>query len=545
MRRFARSALLFIGLCLASAPRAAFALPPDQIEGWRSDLAFLANSIREIHPAPFNVTSRTDFDAAVTRLNADLSNLDGDRAVLEFSRLVASVGDGHTMLQLFHVFHGAAAIAPFQSSPIRLERFSDGWFVRAATTAYSAILGGRVESLAGMPPDAVFKAVSPYVSRDNEMTVLDRAPELMESAEALHALGVTPDANSFPIVVSRDGKRVTAAVRPLVTTAYPIFVDMRDSQAPVPLWARRSDEPYWFDFDEPSRTLYVAYNAVLSRADHPLSAFWPEVMQFAQTHPIARCVIDLRRNGGGDGFLNKPMILALVRSPVCDRQGTLFALIGRATFSAAQMAVSDLEKWTDVTFVGEPGGAAPNTFGDPRVVVLPYSKIAVGISTVFWQTTNAFDRRRMVKPAVAAPFSSSDYRNGVDPALVALNGWKPLAELLEPALRQGDEAALTATVDRFVADPRNMYAAELQINMTGYSLLRSGKPAMALALFRANVRLFPESWNAHDSLAEALAGSHDRPAALAEYERALALAPPDQVARLRTTILGLKGSVKQ
>ncbi len=528
-------------LCWSALPRAASAVPADQLDGWRGDLAFLSASIHAIHPAPFVGASGADFDAAVTRLNADLPKLERDRAVLEFARLVALVGDGHTMVQLFHVLHGAAAVAPFRSSPVRLERFSDGWFVRAATADYAAILGGRVESIAGMAPDALFGLVSPYVSRDNDMTLLDRAPGLMESPQVAHALGLTTAGDALPLVVTKERKRIAATLHAVAVPGEPSLVDMRDPRAPQPLWARRLDEPYWFDYDVPSRTLFVAYNEVRSLPNHPLDAFWPEVMQFAQTHAAARCVIDLRRNGGGNGFLNKPMILALVRSSDCDKKGALFAFIGRATFSAAGMAASDLEKWTDVTFVGEPSGSTPNDFGDPRVVVLPYSKIAVGVATVFWQTTNAFDHRRSLKPAIAAPSSSSDYRNGIDPALVAIADWKPLGDLLGPALARGDRTAVLAALERFKADPRNAYGLESDINSIGYEAIRSGRAPMALVLFRANAGFFPDSWNAHDSLGEALAMQGDRAAAIAEYERALALAPPDQVARLRATVAGLKG----
>src|ERR1700682_6119616 len=116
--RFLRPALLSLGLMLAFPP-AAFAVPPDQIDGWRADLAFLTKSIREIHPAPFNAVSQADFEAAVARLNADLPNLDRDRVILEFARIVALIGDGHTNLELFRLMHAAAGVAPFQPSPIR------------------------------------------------------------------------------------------------------------------------------------------------------------------------------------------------------------------------------------------------------------------------------------------------------------------------------------------------------------------------------------------------------------------------------------------
>lgn len=64
---------------------------------------------------------------------------------------------------------------------------------------------------------------------------------------------------------------------------------------------------------------------------------------------------------------------------------------------------------------------------------------------------------------------------------------------------------------------------EPTMNLIGYRLLQSKRVADAIAAFRANVETYPQSANAHDSLAEALETSGDLVAAHTNYERASTL----------------------
>jgi ketosteroid isomerase-like protein len=72
---------------------------------------------------------------------------------------------------------------------------------------------------------------------------------------------------------------------------------------------------------------------------------------------------------------------------------------------------------------------------------------------------------------------------------------------------------------------------ELSINGAGYELMASGKLKEATELFRLNVRLFPESWNVHDSLGEALAAAGDTTAAIENYEKSLQLNPKNDTGK--------------
>ncbi|WP_342249796.1 serine hydrolase domain-containing protein [Sphingomonas sp. OTU376] len=96
---------------------------------------------------------------------------------------------------------------------------------------------------------------------------------------------------------------------------------------------------------------------------------------------------------------------------------------------------------------------------------------------------------------------------------------------LEAALEKSDYADVPGTIASIKARFPELHLNEDFVNAWGYRLLRDKRPAAARGIFAWNVSAYPDSWNAHDSLAEALAEAGDRPGAIAEYRRSLELNP--------------------
>lgn len=86
-------------------------------------------------------------------------------------------------------------------------------------------------------------------------------------------------------------------------------------------------------------------------------------------------------------------------------------------------------------------------------------------------------------------------------------------------------------------------ATEGDLIGAGYRLLLQDKKVdEAIKMFKTAVERHPESWNAHDSLAEGLAAKGDKQAAAAEYNKALSLAKePQQKKRIEQQMAKLKG----
>jgi len=128
--------------------------------------------------------------------------------------------------------------------------------------------------------------------------------------------------------------------------------------------------------------------------------------------------------GAGNGTLKRSLLLSLIKARKLDRPGSLFTLIGRSTFSAAQFLVNELERYTNAVFVGQRSGGKANSYGDSRKIILPHSGITVRVSTLWWQE-DPRDAREWKAPDIAAELSSSDYRDNVDPALQAVLNYRP------------------------------------------------------------------------------------------------------------------------
>jgi len=140
-----------------------------------------------------------------------------------------------------------------------------------------------------------------------------------------------------------------------------------------PLWLSRADEYRWYTVLEDNDAIYVQVNQFEENPVQPYGDFVAESIAAARAAGVSRFVIDLRHNSGGIGAWVTPFVIGLGRSEF-NRYGQLFVLVGRTTFSAAQTFMHKFEEFTYAMFVGEPSGAKPSHFSDPRRVVLDNSE---------------------------------------------------------------------------------------------------------------------------------------------------------------------------
>ena len=98
----------------------------------------------------------------------------------------------------------------------------------------------------------------------------------------------------------------------------------------------------------------------------------------------------------------------------------------------------------------------------------------------------------------------------------------PLAETIAAS---GPDAAIRQYQD-FKTRPAGMYDFdETELNVLGYTLIRSHRFPAAIAILRLNVAAYPLSANTYDSLGEAYMDAGDRAQAIANYRKSLQLNP--------------------
>jgi len=72
---------------------------------------------------------------------------------------------------------------------------------------------------------------------------------------------------------------------------------------------------------------------------------------------------------------------------------------------------------------------------------------------------------------------------------------------------------------------------ESRFNSTGYGYLAAKKTKEAIEVFKLNVTLFPDSWNAYDSLGEAYTEEGNKDLAIKNYERSIELNPKNDAGK--------------
>lgn len=85
--------------------------------------------------------------------------------------------------------------------------------------------------------------------------------------------------------------------------------------------------------------------------------------------------------------------------------------------------------------------------------------------------------------------------------------------------------------------------AETELNQLGYQLLQAKKLSDAVAIFKLNVEMFPQSANVYDSLGEAYMNNGDKELAIANYKKSLELDPKNSNATVR--LRELTGETKE
>jgi hypothetical protein len=413
----------FVALLLVSPSSAT---PPDAARAWQDDLRFMVREMERTHKNLYHAISREEFAAMVAALNVKIPSLERHEVIVEMAKIVAAVGDGHT-----NIYPTRDPKIGFRMLPVAFTFFGDELYVRAAHESQRSLVGARVLRLGDRDTGDAYAAVKTMIGRDNERGARYWAQYLLAMPEVLHALRITHSPDDVPLTLATSRGEESVVLHPFAPVEIMSgdtatlfnrrdgWIDVRDlSGRPDPLWLRSDGDA--FHFEHAGNLLYVQINKVGDKADETLAHFAQRLHdEIAATKPD-KVAIDLRLNRGGDGTLVIPVIRALIQSESIDRKGHLFAITGPATFSAAQGFADALEKYTNVTFVGEPTGSKGNAYGDSRKITLPNSGITVRASIYYWQDWHPMDKRDATIPQIPAPLMFDTYRNNIDPALEAI-----------------------------------------------------------------------------------------------------------------------------
>jgi len=391
------------------------------IQDWETDAKYLTDLIPRAHPNAFANLSPRVFRDQAAEAQAQIPSRSEAEVEMSLVRLVASIQDGHSTLFPFQPAAG------FRMLPLQIYLFSDGWYITDSSPKYRNVVGKHLLRLGAKRIEEAFAIVHPFVGADNESTVQDRAPLYLLCPEVLQALGIVSGANVVRLTIADESGNLSEVdVRPtsLIRYLYWYFEPLQQwkrkpPQSASPLYRQYTWDNYWFRYLEEGRTVYVAFNQVRDKSDESFERFGDRVLQYCKARGAERLIIDIRNNDGGDNTIFGDFIQKLRNHPM-NARGKLYVIIGRHTFSAAVNFTSAMESETNAIFVGEPAGAGPNHYGDPKKYVLPFSRLWVFIASRYHQWGQPQDRRRAHEPSITVPVSHVDYFANRDPVLAAI-----------------------------------------------------------------------------------------------------------------------------
>lgn len=387
--------------------------PPatDRVENWQADLDELGRVISERHKNPFFKVARDDWFKSIADVRKRLPTLKDSQIAAEFMKLVAQIGDGHTVVR-----------PTLGKYPVNLLWFKDGLHVVLATEEHRDLLKARVTAIGGTPVEEAARRVGVVGAADNESGARSQSAHWLTVPEALAGVGLIDDLDKASFtVVDAQGKERFVQLAPMTGKEKRVLAfDKPDAE--MPIWRRARRSPYGVEAVAERKALYCWYDQCADAKDKPVSAWCTEVLAAIDKQAPDRIVLDLRRNGGGNSILINPLLTGLRKRPEFAARGRLFALIDRPTYSSALMNAVDLRKGFKAVLIGLPPGGALNGYGEVRTTTLPNSKWTVQYSTKFFKL--GADGESMLKPDVEIEPTAAEFFAGKDPMLDAALRWE-------------------------------------------------------------------------------------------------------------------------
>ncbi len=503
---------------------------------WQEDLRFLQKTVHADYPFLFKKTTSEKFDKMVEELYNSIPQMQEHEIVTGFARIVSSFEYGHTVLGM------RGSNFKYHTLPLNFYLFNDGLYIEGVHRDYETVLGAKVLEIGGRNVEEVMKMVRPVVPAENDQFYKAYGLGYMRIPEILHAQGVIDElTNDLSLKLEKEGDTFEQTI-----TAIPVqrtpgdygfsknegdWLGARD-QSETPYYLKHLDKIYYYEYLPEEKAVYVRQSQIQDDPSENIPDFYEKVFDFVENNEVEKLILDVRLNGGGNNYKNKPVVTGIIKTEKINQTGKLFVIIGRRTFSACQNLVNELDNYTNAIFVGEPTAENINFYGDNRGVELPNSKLSVYLSFAWWQDKPQWENDDWLAPHIAVDMSFEEFRSNQDPALDAALNFStdnfildPMAYFTELFMAQKIDLLQTEAV-RMVNDPNyRFFDFEGEFNSVGYRLLGNNQVEEAIYVFTMNSQLFPTSANTWDSLGEAYWKANQKEKAIEYYNKAISLDP--------------------
>ena len=527
-------------------------------EQWLEDLEFAVSKLESKHPHLFYKTDKTKFDSIVAESRREIAQSKSDlECYFAIRKITAIIEDGHTGLLEEGIFNLLDLRFPF-----RVAEFTDGVYITIIKKEYEMFLGSRLIAINGKPVENILATIEKVVSGDNEFGRRHWALNGISFARVLYGLKVIDNPGHMDLeLITGSGEPAKLALHSIYDDShveygwsYPLHVGPTKGEYMSPSDRLGENGPlhfknqghriqfYWFEHLVKEQTLYFQFNQIMNQPNHDenfaqfSARMWDYIDQNAKS--ISKFIIDLRYNNGGNGTLILPFLNQVIKRDSINKEGSLYVISSKKTYSAASIFMYELAVHTRALFVGEPDACGADLFSNSRHAGnLPNSGFPLWIASLQYTNRWPISDSEYFIPHFPAAFSSHDYFNGIDPAVdLILSG--DLRSVAEFAADEGAEAAVAyyqqlkqkykeyewwTALDPGILEDSN--------NDKGYVLIQNGDLEKAYQVFILNTMLFPSSFNAWDSLGECCYNMKKLDLSLQYYKKSLELNPDNENAK--------------
>jgi len=489
----------------------------------------------------FKKIDPSTWDLEVKKLHDQIPTLQSHEIKVGLTRMVSLFEYGHTQIPF-------GTLAKDTVLPINLYYFEDGIFIEGVQKENQNLLGAKLLKIENTPLEEALKAIRPVVPVENDQYFKAYGLRFLTVPTILHAQGVIPEfSETVSLTLEKNGKvfKHTFSSIPLknMSRGYGFTIPNEDwvsvrQQNKTPLFIKElNDKRYFFEYLSDTKTLYVRQSSVFDDKKETLKDFYKRLFEFIDANDIEKLVYDVRLNGGGNNYNNKPFIKGIMARPEINKKGSFFYIIGRNTFSACQNLTNEIENYTEAIIVGEPTSENKNFYGDTKRVTLPNSRIHTYLSHAWWQDMPQWENKEWTIPNIAVTMSLNDYVQNHDPVLEAALNYTDTGFILNPLdhLRQlfldGRYAEVKSEATKIAQNSAyKYYNFEDEFSKAGYQLFSNGNTEGGLFVLGLITEVYPESTNALYSLASAQEQVKQLNKAKENYKKMIALDPQGSLA---------------
>jgi len=371
-------------------PKADYPKPTSPLEAQRQDLDYFRRAIaldRSFSPA-----AREEAEQRIETLEKLPVAQPEQKFHVALMQIVTLADNGHSKLR---ATDGDRKVL---MAPLRVSRFAEGFFVMRAKSPYSDMLGGRVESIDGVPFDQVLAKLKTLRGGTDAFRA-DNAAVFIEDQELLYGTGVARDPKQSEWTVRMpDGRQVTHMLKAYPDKGDVLFVYGPRWLSPEPKKDMGAD---WVAYEPASGTLpqslrdfdnhfvsepiagscaqYIRVQAIVDTDGQKIQPFLKNTTAALQAHKPCAIVFDLRGDGGGDYTNMWDFTHALPGLTT----GNIYILTDAGTFSAAITTTAFTKEagGKRVFIIGEPLGDRMAFYAEGGNAVLPNSKFSLSYET--------------------------------------------------------------------------------------------------------------------------------------------------------------------